>query len=83
MRPLNYRTKNFILGMDVERVLQAGYTWINTRAGDLLVVRAKPANNATSFTGGTSPDKIFSTLHSDQVIQISAAGVAALAQGGN
>ena len=26
MRPLSYRTRNFIVGMDMERVLQAGYT---------------------------------------------------------
>ena len=34
MRPLNYPTKNFIVGMDMERVLQAGYTGVNTRARD-------------------------------------------------
>ena len=42
------------------------------------MVRAKPANNAAAFTGATSPEKIFITLHSDQNIQINAAGVAVL-----
>ena len=63
--------------MDMKRVLEAGYTSINTRAGDLLVVRAKPANNAAGI-GARAPDKIFITLHSDQIIQINAAGVAVL-----
>jgi hypothetical protein len=44
----------------------------------LLVVRAKPANNAAAFTVARNPDKIFITLHSDQIIQINAAGVAVL-----
>ena len=77
MRPDDYRAKNCIVGMDMERVLQAGYTGINTRAGDLLVVRATPANNAASI-GANAPDKIFITMHSDQIIQINAAGVAVL-----
>ena len=83
MRPDDYRTKNFIVGLDMERVLQAGYTGINTRVGDLLVVRAKPANNAGEFTAARNPDKTFITLHSDQVIRINAAGVDVLDSGGN
>ena len=75
---MNYRAKNFIVGMYMEQVLQAGYTEINTRAGDWLVVRAKPANNAASFTGGTNPDKTFITLHSDQILPLSPASVAVL-----
>ena len=44
----------------------------------MLVARAKLASNEALFTGGTNPGKIFITLHSDQIIQISAAGVAVL-----
>ena len=44
----------------------------------VLVARAKPANNAAAFTVARNPDKIFITLHSDQIIQINAAGVAVL-----
>ena len=62
----------------MERVLQAGYTGIITRAGGLLVVRAKPANNAAVFVPAINPEKIFITLHRDQIIQINAAGVAVL-----
>ena len=78
MRSEVYRTKNFIVGLDMERALQAGYTGLNTRAGDLLVVRAKPANKAAAFVAAVNPDKTFITLHSDQVFQINAAGVAVL-----
>ena len=59
MRPLNYRTENFIVGMDMEQVLQAGYTGVNARAGDLLVGRAKPANNTGDFAAARNPDKSF------------------------
>ena len=34
-----YRSRKFILGIDMEKVLEAGFTGINTRAGDLMAIR--------------------------------------------
>ena len=34
-----YRRRTFILGIDMEKVLEAGFTGINTRAGDIMQIR--------------------------------------------
>eukprot|EP00746_Dinoflagellata_sp_MGD_P157894 gnl/MRDRNA2_/MRDRNA2_86341_c0_seq1.p1 gnl/MRDRNA2_/MRDRNA2_86341_c0~~gnl/MRDRNA2_/MRDRNA2_86341_c0_seq1.p1 ORF type:complete len:456 (+),score=38.28 gnl/MRDRNA2_/MRDRNA2_86341_c0_seq1:331-1698(+) len=34
-----YRRRKFILGVDMEKVLEAGFTGINTRAGDIMQIR--------------------------------------------
>ena len=34
----DYRTWKFVIGIDMERVLEAGFTGMNTRAGDILNV---------------------------------------------
>ena len=41
--PKQYRTDHFIIGIDTEKVLEAGFTGLNTKAGDLMVVRGKHA----------------------------------------
>jgi hypothetical protein len=38
---VQYRDHRFILGTDCEKVLDAGFTGINTRAGDLMTVKLK------------------------------------------
>ena len=49
-----YRCRKFIMGIDMERVLEAGYTGLNTRAGDIMNIRfdhadTMAANWATSM----------------------------------
>ncbi|MFM7854649.1 MAG: hypothetical protein ACKO96_22665, partial [Flammeovirgaceae bacterium] len=38
---VEYRDHKFILGTDCERVSDAGFTRLNTRAGDLMTVKFK------------------------------------------
>jgi hypothetical protein len=35
--PSQYRNDHFIIGIDTEKILEAGFTGLNTRAGDLMV----------------------------------------------
>ena len=37
-----YRSYKFIASIDTEKVLEAGFTELNTRAGDLMIVKVKP-----------------------------------------
>ena len=65
-----YRTQKFILGLDLEKVLEAGFTGLNTRAGDLMSILFKhndtnPARYATSM---------HVVLHSDNVLEIKDSG---------
>ena len=65
-----YGTDHFILGIDTEKILEAGFTGLNTRAGDLMVVRVKGANqNMTQWC-----NKMYIMLHTDQILEIRDSG---------
>jgi hypothetical protein len=83
---VQYRDHRFILGTDCEKVLDAGFTGINTRAGDLMTVKLKynqrglPAQvgqnadyNAWLATARLA-DRIHIVLHSDQILEIRSSG---------
>ena len=66
-----YRMRKFIMGIDMEKVLEAGYTGINTRAGDLMNIRFDHAT--------PDADKWAQSLHivltSDQILEVRDSGV--------
>ena len=72
--PLQYRTDHFTIGCDTEEALQAGFTGLNTRQGDLLSVKVKPVDKST-LSEEKMPDTMYVVLHSDQVMEISDQGV--------
>ena len=65
-----YITDHFIIGVDCEKVLEAGFTGLNTKAGDLLTVKLKGANGTIANLAA----KIFITLNSDQILEIRDSG---------
>ena len=65
--PVQYRTDHFIIGVDTEKILEAGFTGLNTRSGDLMIVRGKYANSNDSTTWANS---IYMVLHTDQILEI-------------
>ena len=72
--PMQYRSDKFIIGCDTEKALQAGFTGLNTRQGDLLSTKVK-AIDKTVLTKEKMPDTMFVVLHSDQIMEISDSGV--------
>ena len=68
--PNEYRDNKFILGTDCEKVLDAGFAGLNTRAGDLMSVEFKFATN----TATRLADRIHIVLHSDQILEIRDSG---------
>ena len=72
--PAQYRNNRFIIGCDTEKALQAGFTGLNTRQGDLLSVKVK-AMDKSVLTASKMPDTMYIVLHSDQIMEISDAGV--------
>ena len=72
--PLQYRNNKFIIGCDTEKALQAGFTGLNTRQGDLLSIKVK-AMDKSVLTAAKMPDTMYVVLHSDQIMEISDAGV--------
>ena len=83
---VQYRDHRFILGTDCEKVLDAGFTGINTRAGDLMTVKLKynsrglpaRANENAAFNAWLAncrlADRIHIVLHSDQILEIRSSG---------
>ena len=81
-----YRDHRFILGTDCEKVLDAGFTGLNIRAGDLMTVKFKynsrglppdPARDA-AFNAWLPTcrlaDRMHIVLHSDQILEIRSSG---------
>ena len=64
-----YRYNKLILGTDCEKVLDAGFTGLNTRAGDLMTVKFE-LNKAGTTLDARKPDRIHIVLHSDQILEI-------------
>ena len=68
--PIEYKSTKYIVGIDTEKVLSAGFTGLNTKAGDLMTVKFNrmPTDN-------TAPDKMYIILHADIVMNIRDTGV--------
>jgi len=67
LTPSKYMNDHFIIGCDCEKVLDASWTGLNTRAGDLMLVRVKGANASLTTTWATA---IYMILHTDQILEI-------------
>ena len=71
---IQYRDNRFIVATDCERVLDAGFTGLNTRAGDLMSIRFK--FNSPGPNNARLADRLHIVLHSDQIMEIRDTGVA-------
>ena len=69
-----YRDRKFICAIDTEKVLEAGFTGLNTRAGDLMTIKVKPVDTAGMLA--IKATKVFTVLHCDNVLEIRDQGVA-------
>ena len=69
---IDYRDNEFIIGFDSEKVLEAGWTGLNTRAGDLLVIKLKYLQGVTDEgeLASRTADRMHIVLHSDQILEI-------------
>ena len=68
-----YHTTKYILGMDMEKISGAGFTGLNTKAGDLLTNSFRDfiiENDAYSI-----PSRVYCALHYDAVLNIRSEGV--------
>jgi hypothetical protein len=71
-----YRDNKYIIGIDTEKISGAGFTGLNTKAGDLLTINFRDcANNGLATT---IPEKMFCALHYDCILNIRDNGVEVL-----
>jgi hypothetical protein len=66
-----YQDSKFVLAIDMEKMLEAGFTGMNTRAGDILNVRFDH-NSAAARTYAHEMQVI---LHSDNILEILDSGI--------
>lgn len=66
-----YRDNKFVLAIDTEKMLEAGYTGLNTRSGDLMSVKYE----ALVSTAARLAQRMHIVLHSDQIMEIRDSGV--------
>jgi len=76
----NYYTYKYIVGIDLEKVLEAGYTGLSTKAGDLMTIKTKCLSPDTAATADVHANMFNATqmhviLHADAILQISDNGV--------
>jgi len=69
-----YRNYKMIIGIDTEKILSAGFTGINTKAGDMLCLKFKhkDTNNLNYAT------KMHVVLHSDNIMVVRDSGIEVL-----
>ena len=76
LKGAEYRNYKFIVAIDTEKVLEAGFTGLSTRAGDMMTIKAKAVDSASMGTAtADKPTKFFTVLHSDNILEIRDSGV--------
>lgn len=68
-----YRDYKFIAAIDTEKVLEAGFTGLNTRAGDLMTIKVQPVDSGGM--GDIKPTKFYTILHTDNIMEVRDTGV--------
>jgi len=69
--PQQWVSSKFIVAIDTEKVLAAGFTGLNTRAGDLLTIKIKQL----TADAASQANKIQIILHADMILNIRDTGV--------
>ena len=68
-----YRDRQFIFAFSFEKVPDSSYTGINTRAGQQMLLRVKPAG--VTIPAEEMPDTMYITMLSEQILEIKDLGL--------
>ena len=64
-----YLDDHFIIGVDTEKVIEAGFTGLNTKQCDLMTIKAKPATSPAAGHVFFNASKIYIMLHTDNILE--------------
>ena len=70
--PRQYINVHFICAIDTQKIIEAGFTGLNSKACDLMSIRIKSAGATT--IPATFASKMYIVLHSDNVVEIRETG---------
>ena len=68
-----YRDRQFIFAFSFEKVPDSSYTGVNTRAGQQMLLRVKPAGATIPAT--EMPDTLYITMLSEQILEVKDLGL--------
>jgi len=68
-----YRSRKYIIGLDLEKISGAGFTGMSTKAGDMLTVNFRDCD--ASGVADSVPSRMFCALNYDCILNISDGGV--------
>ena len=72
--PQKYRKDRFIIGVDMEKISEMGFTGENTMNGQLLVIKVNALNKSV-LTHAKMPEQMNIYLNSDQIMEVKDIGV--------
>jgi hypothetical protein len=68
-----YRSRKYIIGLDLEKISGAGFTGLSTKAGDLLTVNFRECDG--NGNADSVPSRVFCALNYDCVMNIQDSGI--------
>ena len=71
---LQYQSTHYIVGVDTEKVIEAGFSGLNTKQGDLMTIRCKNANSYNTSSPFFAANKIYIVLQTDNILEIRETG---------
>ena len=66
-----HRIHKYIIGLELGKISGAGFTGMNTKAGDLLILNARDCADAAN---ANVPTRVYCCLHYDCVLDIKGSG---------
>ena len=71
-----YEKLHHIVALDTEKTLQAGYTGLDMKRGQLMTIKIKATDTSATvgMPAAQMPDNIHIVLHSDQILDIGFTG---------
>ena len=70
VKPFDYQSTKYVIGIDTEKCLGSGFTGLNTKAGDLMTLKFNKMR-----TDGYAADKMYVIMHADIIMNIRDSGV--------
>ena len=68
-----YRSRKYIIGLDLEKISGAGFTGLSTKAGDLLTINFRDCDALGA--ADSVPSSVFCALNYDCVLNIQDSGI--------
>ena len=70
VKPYEYQSTKYVIGIDTEKCLGSGFTGLNTKAGDLMTLKFNKMR-----TDIYASDKMYVIMHADIIMNIRDSGV--------